>query len=333
MRGIFGTSWVVPGTDRPQVIPCSADTAIATEHRSTGLFADLADFMVAGLVERGYRHVINLGATPANHVASIVNLGWRKVGSYEPLVRSTGAVGGTGSQEAIARTPSLVGPLVRFLKRSESLRTLVTQARTARRNTFGPSPFAGLDAHTGGGSEDTSLEVTSEPRPQAMGRLAERFDDPGRIRHLRDETYFAWRYGNPLVRNRWFQGYLHRRFLILSGRVEGYAVFQGRPARPEVQLVDWAGDTEAFAELLKVAIALIKPAQMSTWGATLPSPIRTELAQSGFVADERMPQARWQGLLLKTLSSGDADRPIIGNSQMLDLNSWDLRMVLSDAAN
>lgn len=334
MRGIFGTSWVVPGTDGPQFIPCSADTAIATEHRSTGLFADLTDFMVAGLVERGYRHVINLGATPANHVASIVNLGWRKVGSYEPLVRSTGAVGRSGSPEAMARTTSLMDPLVRRLKRSESLRNAVKQVRTARRNTFGPSPFSGLDRHVGGGNGDTSLEVTSEPRPQAMARLAERFDDPGRIRHLRDETYFAWRYGNPLVRDRWFQGRLHRRFLFLgAGRVEGYAVFQGRPARPEVQLVDWAGNEETFAELLRVAIALIKPAQMSTWGATLSGAIRTELAQSGFVADERMPQARWQGLLLKALSSGDTDEPIIGNSQMLDLNSWDLRMIHSDAAN
>ena len=141
MRGMYGTSWVVPGTDRPQVIPCSADTAIAPEHRSTGLFADLTDFMVAGLVERGYRHVINMGATPANHVASIVNLGWRKVGSYEPLVRSTGAVDRSGPPEATARTTSLVDPLLRWLKRSELLRKAVRRGQNSTPKHIRPESF------------------------------------------------------------------------------------------------------------------------------------------------------------------------------------------------
>jgi hypothetical protein len=334
MRGIYGTSWIVPGTDKPQTIPCSADTAIAPEHRSAGLFADLTEFMESGLADRGYRYVINMGATPANHVASIVNLRWQKVGSYEPLVRSTRSVGTAGPPQATARTASLADPLLRRLKKSQVLRKAVRQARTARRNTFGPSPFSGLDKHVSAGKGPTSLEVASEPRPQAMARLAERFDDPERIHHLRDEDYFAWRYGNPLVRDRWFQGRLHRRFVFLGvGEGEGYAVFQGMPAKPEVQLVDWAGDGETFAELLGVAIELIQPAQLSTWGATLAGSIKTELGQSGFVADERGPQTRWQGLLLNALSSGDTHEPTIGSSKMLDMNSWDLRMIHSDATN
>ncbi len=331
MRGIFGTSWVVPGIGRPVVLPCSADTAIASEHRSRGLFADLTDFMVAGLADRGYRYVINMGATPANHVASIVNLGWHKVGSYEPLVRSTRAAGRSDSAEVTARTTLPVDPLVRRLRRSKWLRKTARQVKTARRNTFGLGPFAELDKHLSNGEGDTSLEVASEPRPGAMARLAARFDDPGRIHHLRDETYFAWRFGNPLVFDRWSPVRLHRRFFFLgAGNDEAYAVFQGTPGRPGVHMVDWAGDERGFVELLRTAIALINPAQLRTWGATLSGPIRSDLERLGLVADQRTPQARWQGLLFKALSSDDADEPAMGHLPMLDMNSWDLRMIQSD---
>ena len=332
MRGMFGTSWAVPGMGEPQVLPCSTDTMIAPEHRSKSLFTDLTDFALAGLVDRGYRYVINMGATPANHIASILNLGWLKVGSYEPVVRSTRAVGAPGRREATPKTASPLDPLVSRLKRSKWLKNAVRDSRTARRNTFGVSPFVELDQHQERRGADNSLEITSAPRPQTMARVAAHFDNPGRIHHVRDETYFAWRFANPLARDRWFAGRVHRRFFFLrGGSGESYAVFQGAPGRPELRLVDWAGDVATFAELLKTAIALIEPSLLSTWSATLPGVIKTHLAQSGFVTDQRTPQARWQGLLIKALDSAPGAEPALGKQPLLDVNNWDLRMIQSDA--
>ena len=329
MRGVYGTSWVLPGVERPQMLPCTADTVIANEHRSGSLFAELTEFALARLVDRGFRHVINLGATPANHIASIVSLGWLKVGSYEPVVRSTRAVAAPGRTQASARTPSPFDPLVRRIKSSEWLGRTVRELRTARRNTFGESPFAHLDRRPDRKGRGKTPEVTAEPRPHTMARVAAQFAVPGRIHHVRDETYFAWRYGNPLARDRWSNGRVHRRFFFLHGRSgEGYAVLQGIPGRPDLRLIDWAGDEETFAVLLDTVMASIKPVRLGTWSATLPGAVRTHLAQSGFVPERGNLQARWQGLLIKSLNAGGA---VPGDRQLFDINNWDLRMIQSDA--
>ena len=80
--------------------------------------------------------------------------------------------------------------------------------------------------------------------------------------------------------------------------------------------------------LLDTVMASIKPVRLGTWSATLPGAVRTHLVQSGFVPERGNLQARWQGLLIKSLNSGGA---LPGDRQLLDINNWDLRMIQSDA--
>ena len=332
MRSMYGTGWVVPGIDHVVILPCAADTGITEQHRGNGLYADLTGFAMAGLGDQGLPYVINMSATPANLITSIMTMGWRKVGSFEPLIRSAIPLSAGGPPAATAPVASVATPLVRQLKRSEQLRRVVRKARTARRNAFGRNPFGELDQHLRHAGSFSSVEVTSEPRPSVMANLAARFDDPRRIHHLRDETYFAWRYSNPMATRRWSPDRVHRRFLFLSaGNDAGYAVLQGDPGGSRVDLVDWTGDEGSFAELLRIAITLIKPEHLGTWAVTVPAPFKQRLDQSGFVPDGRDSLARRKGLIVKALLSNESDKWTIGNHELLDITNWDLRMIQSDA--
>ena len=332
MRAMYGTSWVFPGLDHPQVLPCGADTGISPEHRDTGLFSDLTDFAIADVKHRGFRFAINMSATPANLVTSIMTMGWRKVASYEPLIWSSEPLTAAVPSEATGGATFADHPLVQRLKRSNWLANAARQTRTVRRNAFGTSPFAELDNHLRHAAKDSSIEITSEPRPRLMATLADRFDDPERIHHLRDETYFARRYGNPLATSRLSPYRVLRRFLFLdTGDAAGYAVLQGDPGGTRVNLVDWAGAEETFSELIRVVIALVKPKQLGIWGTTLPIPFKQRLDHSDFRPDVSQPATRREGFIVKALVDNETEPWAMGGNRLLDIASWDLRMIQSDA--
>ena len=320
MRGMYGTSWLVPGLDHPQVLPCAADTGISPDHRDSGLFADLTDFALADLNNRGFPYVINMSATPANYVTSIMTMGWRKVGSYEPLIRSTTPISVATPERPKLGAISAMKRLSTGLN-SKRVRAAVRSARRLRRKAFGRNPFSEFDQHLRPVGAD-SVEIALRPRQDAMERIASQFDPRTAIRHLRDETYFAWRYANP---------HATYRFLFLGADdSQGYAVLQGTSGSPAIQLVDWAGEAESFAELLDATISLSKPAQLGTWGATAPPAIRQHLGRAGFVPDRIDSRARRGGLIVRSLSAGEIDDWSIGTRPLLDLDNWDLRMILSD---
>ena len=70
-----------------------------------------------------------------------------------------------------------------------------------------------------------TVRVEREPRADAMAELVARLPYDGRIRHVRDARYLAWRYRNPL------RDY---RFLYRDGAgLAGLPRLAGRPVRPD----------------------------------------------------------------------------------------------------
>ena len=332
MRAFYATSWMVHGLDEPQILPCGTDTGIAEEHRDKGLFAELTDFAIAGLIDRGFPYVINLSATPANLVTSVMTMGWRKVGSFEPLIRSTTSPSEVGAAVETGTAASTSNPLAQRLKRATWLRRLVRQTRTIQRNAFAGNPFSDFDAYLRRSTENASVAVTAEPRPRAMAKLAKRFDDPQRLHHVRDETFFSWRYRNPLATSRFSPYLVHRRFLFLGGSdARAYAVLQAHPGNHLVNLVDWAGDEGAFGELLDIAITGLESKRIGIWGATLPTAFRNRLGESAFEPDDQNPNARREGFIVKALLPTESAPWVMGDRRLLDMSSWDLRMIQSDA--
>src|SRR5258706_12065705 len=94
-----------------------------------------------------------------------------------------------------------------------------------------------------------SLFAQRTPLIREMAQLVARLPWDGRIRHVRDETFFAWRFGNPLRNYRF----------VYSGRerLRGYMVLQqsrgGSAGRASIVDLE-AGSDLVRTELLSAAI-------------------------------------------------------------------------------
>ena len=98
---------------------------------------------------------------------------------------------------------------------------------------------------------NSRVTLSKTARPRAMAELAERIGYDGRIRHVRDEQYFSWRFQNPLS---------EYRFLFWdNGRLDGYLVLYMKVYPPGddewAYIVDWdAINGNVWHDLLQAAI-------------------------------------------------------------------------------
>ncbi len=321
IRGMYGTSWLAPGVDGHVVLPCAADSGIATEYRDQGLFANLTNFAIADLKRRGFQYILNMSATPANYVTSIMAMGWKKVGSYDPLLRTRDPIQPRQPTRPQPGAGTRSRRLMGALKNSTILRSAVRMLREVRRGALARNPFAELDRHDVlPGS--VPVQVTDLPRLDVMGRLATQSERAGAIRHVRDETYYTWRYRNPLA---------NYRFVFLGGdQPEAFLVLQGTHADAAIHVVDWAGDPAGVGDLLDASILGGKPARIGAWGATVPAEVRKRFDHAGFAPVSSSPMARRGGLIARSLADSDPGTWAVGSSQLLNLANWDLRMIISD---
>jgi hypothetical protein len=180
------------------------------------------------------------------------------------------------------------------------------------------------------------MVVEPTPRAGPMAALVAELGGDGRIQHVRDRRYLEWRFQNPLSAYR---------FLYWAGgaELEGYLVLQA-PARRlggVVSIVDWeARDDTVRAGLLDAALAWGRFDDIAVWTDALPATARGLLFDAGFVA---APPAGSIGtafrtkavrptVLVKPVRPGamaPRDWDVDGRS-LLDLGSWDLRMIYSD---
>jgi hypothetical protein len=162
-----------------------------------------------------------------------------------------------------------------------------------------------------------------------MADLVARLPWDGRLRHVRDAAYFAWRFRNPLS---------HYRFLYAGdAALKGYLVLHrfefGRLDHGWVCIADWeAEDDGVRAALLDAALAAgLRRAR--TWTASASEPVRALLRERGF--QERPAggiATRNDGPLVRRLDGTAAqDRWMLDGRDVLDIASWDLRMLQSMA--
>jgi GNAT superfamily N-acetyltransferase len=315
MRGLFGARWEVGRPPRAFAGPCAGDLVIAPEHRNRGLSERIMDAAARDIVDAPYPFVFNLSASLATQLASL-RTGWKSAG---PLETARWHAPERWAEARVMRYAGRLPYLWRFA------------ARAAR-------PFHALDRHgrrhRGGRHRQVILERA--PRPDPMSTLVAEVGGDGRIRHVRDRRYFEWRFQNPLS--------AYRFLYWMSGELEGYLVLQAPAHRPGglVTIVDWeARDTRVLAELLEAALGWGRFDDLIVWTSTLPAEGHALLFDSGFVAvatTESIGQAfRTKAVrptvLVRAVRPGVAparDWQVDGRP-VLDLASWDLRMVYSDS--
>jgi len=292
MRGIYGAKWEIGHPGQKLSVLCAGDSVTAPEHRKRGIYKMITRAVLNDMGKMGYTYVFSPSTGPVTLPASLA-MGWRSVGSLQMMIR-----------EARQRT----------ISSSEE-----------------QSPFSYLDRNVTEGrlevSPCVSLEKTA--RAKAMAELVARLGSDGRIRHVRDEQYFAWRFNDPLSRYR----FLYWEDLGL----DGYLVLQASRyrERSRVSIVDWeAINTQVGAELLQAATHLGCFDVLTIWSATLHDEAKTLLQNAGFTyLEERENIERPRHAILVRPVANKTPRAhwVIANRRLLDLANWDLRMIYSDA--
>lgn len=294
MRGLFGALWQVDDRATRHLLPYADDFVVAPEHRNRGAAAQIMRAALDGGARRGFRFAVSLSAGPVTFVNSLA-AGWRSAGSYQSVWRGRS-------------TSPLVGRLHALVPRG---------------------PFARLDR--AGRRRSHRVSLARHPRPHEMAALIERLPWDGRIRHVRDPEYLAWRFRNPLHEYRFL-------FWDEDG-LQGYLVLQRylseRADQRCVNIADWeAADERIRSNLLQTALDWGRFARVHAWTIGAGEPVRTLLRDHGFAASEPGGiRARSKGLLVRWLGDARADeRWTLGSRNLLDIGDWDLRMLYSMAA-
>lgn len=323
MRGAFGNCWQSGVPSQTMICLTDSDGVVHPEHRRHGLFGRLTMAVVEELSSHDYEYLIALSANPIT-AHSLLKLGWR---STVPLQTAYW-------QAEQGRDSSLRG----FARKLPFLSSVYRQWRRYRNRFFSQTPgnrfpFASLDQNVSqaGPDDSTCISVEKAPQPKAMADLVERIGSDGRIRHVRDQRFFAWRYKNPLS--------LYRFFFYKDAKLEGFLVLQTSAFAVDsnwVDIVDWeATNTQVLADLLQAAIQRGNFHRLVIRWATLTDEEKIQLKDQGFVFPEEI-----DGPASDTYRPSVLVRPVhqeklsgdwtFGNRRMLDVADWDVRPIYSD---
>lgn len=188
--------------------------------------------------------------------------------------------------------------------------------------------FRELDAvwseRAGGGP----VHLASAPLPDAMRELVEAVGSP-LIQHVRDSTYYRWRFRNPRSDYR----FVYWR----ESRLEGFLVLQASLGvqAADLRIVDWESSRP---EILEAMVSrLVRGGgydRLSIWTATLPDAFLDVLRRGGFVPrDETRGDLDYRpGLMAIGPGGSDLHSTAAADAPPLrDPARWGLRMAFSDA--
>ncbi len=297
-RGLYGSRWEV-GTPTQMVdIPCAGDLVIAPAYRDRGVFTLLMRFTLAAIAGDPAPFVFNLSAGAAARLGAL-SMGWRDLG---PL-----------SRLKWERPRSMWDRLGRSTNASGSV-----------------DPFASIDQLLVDGNATLGQRVVLSrvPSPAGMADLVRRRRHDGRIRHVRDEAWFAWRFRQPTARFR---------FLFLQSRdgaIDGYLVLHCKPkgAAGPVQIVDCEGDEASAGVLLEAVVRKCGLDRIVAWRATLEPVGEAAIRRAGFTDIEvrSVAEAYPTVLVLPNAHSPVLTPWRLAGRDVLAPANWDLRQAFSD---
>jgi hypothetical protein len=191
-------------------------------------------------------------------------------------------------------------------------------------------PLAWVDTLLAAGDTEVSpgIVLSAEPRPREMAQVVRRSGYDGRLRHVRDETFFTWRYRQPTARFR---------FLYLSREGEeigGYLVLRAKmPGTPgPILIIDCESDEAGAAALLSAALRRCRLSQVVAWRSSIAAVRSDALARLGMTTIEvRSVADSYAAVLVLPNAAPLVPKPwMAGNRDILDPLSWDLRQAYSD---
>jgi hypothetical protein len=210
MRGFYASRWEVGVPARRRTVLVADDLLVREDHRNRGLVTRIMQAAYDGLRDSEAQFLFNLSGGKLTVLGSLT-MGWRSIGMLKPLGRRCrGGALCRSLRFHLSRAPYLW----RYTK--GDLLYSAAERLPFKRLDHADNPFA---TRTG-----PAVEIDVCPRPKAMAALIDRIGHDGRLRHVRDEQYFDWRFRDPLR---------EYRFLYMGkDALDGYLVLIKRDRRP-----------------------------------------------------------------------------------------------------
>ena len=309
MRGAFGSLWEAGGCE-PFPLLYVDDLVVDPAYRQQGFHRVIMNFALRDLAVRGHRYVVNLSASKVTCCASM-KMQWRNAGwvgaSYRRTLRKTAV-------DLLSGRARHLPFIWRWARNFSSLS-----------GPTGNALFDRLDARFGAsnGRRDTGIPFVQEtPLVREMSELVARLPRDGRIRHVRDEKFFGWRFNNPLS---------SYRFLYIGDeRLRGYLVLQRPPLAigERAAIVDWEADSDQVrAELLAAALEHGKFPEVCAWQQGASPATARLLRHHGF---KPIRTRHEKSILVRSVRDDELNAPwLLGGRSLDDADQWDLRMIYS----
>ena len=219
----FGTRWEGGEPSESFTLPCADDLVIDPAFRRRSLYQQITRVARDDLDRRGYRYGIILSAGAVTQRTSVL-MHWRNAGQLRHVQRHS---------QRRTRMHSLAGRVAKVpivWRLSETLRGLGGLASDHLFDRFDSRSARRMRRMRQ--RQSGAIFAQATPLPEEMESLVKRLPTDGRFRHVRDRTYFDWRFRNP-IRN--------YRFVYAGGdRLDGYLVLQRALDRADrVSIVDW----------------------------------------------------------------------------------------------
>ena len=316
MRGFYGTCWQAGKTGRRYVFPAASDSAIDEEHRSGDLYRALNETALAEARRRGFTHLVNLSSTPEHGLTAMLTFGWKGIVPHD--VMSIGEPEGP---------PIDRGPRVRR-RVPAPVRTALRLGRRQVQRLARPGPhlFATLDRSVLAQGDGSSPTIRVTQSAAELADVAARVPIDERLQLVRDESFFKWRFANPLASYRF----------VISEVVGqwGYLVLYARPSPATVLVLDWqATSEEAEDKLIATALDRGQLARVSAWSASLSHRQVETLKARGFApAQPTGAERRRKALLVRPVSdAGDDEQWELDGLRLDAASSWNVTATGSDA--
>lgn len=305
-RGLQDMHWQIGGTPNHFIALSSMDLHIQEDHRNKGIYTNLMNFVLRDLNEMGYRYIFNFSAGTVNLLNSLA-MGWKSIGEIHTMKMT----------KQIQRNEP--GP-IKFARRI----LWKTGAAQRLKDLLGITQSTNRIHHRSKTEPQSRLVVEDRPKPKDMATLVKDLVPINKITLIRDETYFSWRYSNPM--SKYIFLYLYdeglKGYLVLGnnglliGDYETYNIFELEAANSQIKI-----------ELLNHLIKIMDFGTISVWERMLDQDCIDYLITQGFIEGNLRKSVKdfTQTILIKSLGK-DNNRCEYKSLNLLDSQNWDLKM-------
>ncbi len=312
MRGVYQTTWQLKNASARFDALCGADLLILEEYRKKGIYKELANFVKRDLDTMGVQYELSFNPAPLVYMISL-SMGWKSMGDFKIIKKQFQ----TRGSKAMALARKLAGPHAGKLLRKTGINLRRREKDNSQR----------IDMSYNGSTTQLPSRILLEngPRPREMAHLANRTLPKDKITLVRDESFFRWRYNNPLSKYLFLywhddglKGYLVLQSLLHSVKFGGvHNIFELEATDPSIKI-----------ELLNTLISLMNSGSISTWVNMLDRDSHDFLLSRGFGEENSAKGVKEppRTMLIRPLGEYN-DKYEFQGLNLLDANNWDFKMI------